>query len=439
MDAVTSFYGRLITSESPIEPLLQARIVDHLVRGKEFSLLGKMAARVDLTPEIDARLRDRKEAHVLAGWVSRPGRTPEELTTRLSGEKRVTTLLPLAKMRGLPEHIYREIGKHDSVKLTEALMTNPSVPSDVKFARLPEIVAILDEKHYWQAESLLRETAGDDPALRKALAMASKQQAVIRSCFADYPAGLPADLIANLVGRIEEILEAGNPCEEILARLATEDLDGTAARKLRLIAQRLDKADKQSRSSWLYARDEYAAVKHLLSAKGRADAAKIRRLAVSVDRDESAALLKELLGNGKALDKVPHRDLVYSAAAANTVLPADVVVPLLDQFSHRDEERLYASWAARGELDALAKVALDSYGTPWFLDMVDDQGALLAAVVERARAADEAVPTWVLTHPAVHASPGTALALLPWQSLREVSDAEEFGVEPASPSANTFG
>ena len=259
--------------------------------------------------------------------------------------------------------------------------------------------------------------------------MVSLSEDVILPGLDDFGFGLPSGVVANLVERIEEIRANSESCATLLTRLAVEDLDGESVRKLRLLAGRLAKEEKSGYSYW---KPSYDGAKHLLSGKGRDDAARIRRLAASTDPSESLTLLRELLGNGKSLDKYPHKDAVFPAIAANAVLPAEVVAPFVDEFSHEDQRRMFALWARRGDFSTLAPIAMESYGQPWFLDVVADQGALLAAVVAHARAADEDVPQWVFSHPAVYGSPETALSLLPWRNIREVTSVDVYGSEPAA-------
>lgn len=430
MDAVTSFYERLITNPSPIEPVLQVRIVEHLVREKEFASLGKFAARVDLSAEAEARIVARDEAQVLAGWAARPGRTHAEIIGRLGNEKRVTTLLPLAKMQGLPSEIYVEIAKRSSVKLTEALMTNPSVPEEIKLARIVEIASLLDSRRHWYVGQAVAEFAGSSDTLRLALAAHSCSPSVLMAVLPEGGVDLPAGMTEALVGRIARITELhaeDSSLGSLFVRLSLQDLAPEQLKTLRPLVNGLVKAAKDSYSYWN--NTGFDTAKHLLSEKGRKHATQIRGLAVSTDADESQKLLRELLGSSKTSVKLPYKEAVFAAVAVNQVLPAQAVKPLLEEFVGSDEQRLFATWCARGEVQALAEVALESWGQPDWVDSLADPRPFLEALVALARDKEESLPSWLLSHPVVYHNPETALALLPWQSLHEVSNVPVYGDE----------
>jgi len=427
MDAVTSFYERLITNPSPIEPVLQVRIIEHLVREKEYALLGKLAVRTDLSEESEARIVARDEALVLAGWASRPGRTHEELTRRLGNEKRVTTLLPLAKMQGLPAHIYGEIAKRSSVKLTEALMANPSVTEEIKLSRIVEIASILDTRNHWYADQLLSEFAGTSTTLRLALAAHSCSPSILLTVLSEDAVELPSGMTDDLLKRIDRIVGDDNDSRlgDLLLRLSVQDLSAEQLKKLRAVVNRVVKASKSSYSYWNGS--SYDAAKHMLSEKGRKQATQIRTLASSTDVEESRKLMLELLGSPKTASKKPYSEAVYSAIAVNKVLPPEAVKPYFDDFRGYDTQRLFATWCARGDFKALAEVALDGWGAPDWLDTIDNPEPLLEEVVALARSKGEVLPHWLVTHPSVYHRPETALKLLPWQSLHAVSNVPQYG------------
>lgn len=426
MDAVTSFYERLITNPSPIEPVLQVRIVEHLVRQKAFGLLGKFAARVDLSEEAEARVVSRDEAPVLAGWASRPGRTHEELTRRLSNEKRVTTLLPLAKMPGLPADIYAEIAQRSSVKLTEALMANPSVPEEIKLSRIVEIVSILDKRKHWYAEQAVSEFAGTSTTLRRALAAHTCNPSILMAVIPGDLVEMPSELTASIFARLDRLAECReSQIGDLLVRLSVQNLTAEQLKTLRKMVNGLVKSSKNTYSYW--STSCYDTAKHLLSEKGRKHASQIRRLACSTDVEESQKLLRELLGAPKNSAKLPYRDAVYPAIAVNQVLPAKLVKEYLDEFSGFDERRLFATWCSRGEIKVLAEVALEAWGEPEWLELLSDPRPVLEEIVSLARTKGEALPNWLMTHPAVYHQPEMALKLLPWQSLHQVSNVPQYG------------
>lgn len=428
MDAVTSFYERLIANPSPIEPVLQVRIIEHLVRERAFALLGKLAARIDLSQEAEARVVSRSEALVLAGWAARPGRTHAELTGRLGNEKRVTTLLPLAKMPDLPVEIYTEIAKRPSVKLTEALMENPSVPEEIKLARIAEIASILDSRKHWYAEPAVTAFAGKSTSLRRALLAHACSPAVLMEVLPEDVVILPSELTAGLLARIEQIAEGSDSrLDDLLVRLALQDLTAEQLKPLRKMVNGLAKKGNDTSSYW--ANPGYDTAKHLLSEKGRKLATMIRKLSSSTDVEESKKLFQELLPSAQSSGKGSYREAVYPAVAVNQVLPAEFVKKYLDEFSGFDERRLLATWCSRGEVKTLAEVALDAWSEPEWLELLADPRPVLEEVVTLACVKGEPIPTWLVRHPAVYDQPETALSLLPWQSLHQVSNESMYGSE----------
>lgn len=425
MNAVTSFYERLITNPSPIEPVLQVRIIEHLIREKAVVLLGKFAARVDLSEEAEARVVSRNEAPVLAGWASRPGRTHDEIIHRLGNEKRVTTLLPLAKMHDLPVEIYFEIAKRPSVKITEALMVNPSVPEEIKLSRITEIASILDGRSGWRADLGVAEVAGKSATLLRALAEHACRPSILLTALADEPVELPSGMIASLFERIDRFPKDDDArLADLLVRLSIQDLTTPQIKKLRTVVNLVVKQSKNS--YWFGGSAACETAKHLLSEKGRKHAAQIRSLATSTDVEESQKLLRELLGTTKSAANASYREAVYPALAVNQVLPAETVKQYLDEFSGFDESRLVATWCARGEVKALAEKAFDAWSQPEWLDTLKDPQPILEAVVALARSKDEPIPNWLMTHPVVYDRPETALTFLPWQSLYQVSNVPQY-------------
>jgi len=83
----------------------------------------------------------------------------------------------------------------------------------------------------------------------------------------------------------------------------------------------------------------------------------------------------------------------------------------------------------------LAGVALEAWGEPEWLGLLSDPRPVLEEIVSLARTKGEALPNWLMTHPAVYHQPEMALKLLPWQSLHQVSNVPQYGsdenVDPA--------
>lgn len=412
-DSLRSFYRRLIDGDAPIHSDLQHRVVEHLLADREFALLGQLARRSDLTPEVDAVLAARGEALVIAGWASRPGRTREELIARLGEEKRATVLLPLAKMTDLPEEVYRQVAESSSVKVSEALLGNTSVPRDVKRSKIADALPVLERKSSWKQREFFASAIGDDQEMLTLVASRASSASVVRYCLENLRVMSP-ELIDSVFERIDSLVaDKGYYSDEgpgLCLALAEQDLKAEHLQKLRDIAKEKTKGSGSRHGSF----DD---VKFFVSEKGRGTLRKIHRLSRSTDLKESMTLLNGLKKDGGS-HYVEQR--LHAAIAANPVLPPDVVTPFAEHMWGDTVSVLALNWAARGELAKVAELACESHWKPDWLDAVPDVGGLLKAVVEYTRLRDESVPTWVLTHESVLASPEASVALLPWNHLYRV-------------------
>jgi hypothetical protein len=237
---------------------------------------------------------------------------------------------------------------------------------------------------------------------------------------------MPSELTASIFARLDRLAEnSENRVGDLLVRLSVQDLTTEQLKTLRKMVNSLAKESTNTYSRW--GASFYDTAKHLLSEKGRKHASQIRRLASSTSAEESQKLLRELLGAPKTSAKLPYREAVYPAIAVNQVLPAKLVKEYLDEFSGIDERRLFATWCSRGEIKTLAEVALDGWGEPEWLELLNDPLPIFEEIVSLARTKEEALPNWLLTHPAVYRQPELALKLLPWQSLHQVSTVPQYG------------
>ena len=432
-------YERLITGALPIEPSMQRRIVEQLVITKKFSLLGRLASRTDLSSKTDAAIAERKEAAVIAGWASRPGLTTRELLDRLSKDTRVTTLLPLTAIQGLPAEVYSTLAAHGSTTLTAALMVNPSVPTAVKLAYIDNIVRVLDGTKYWGLhEAIVACAQGDASIIQEIMSRSSRPDVVVAAlgaCQQQPPTGW----VESCVNRIDALMSVEitqdsayhwRAGESLLDVLAYQDLTAEQLKKLRSLTNTLTKKCREESTSY-YSRT-YENAKKMLSPKGRSIVADIHRLKTSTDLRESVELVNKLLpetrqiirrSNSAAAADEFYRQYAIEALPYNEVLPAAIVKPFVDQLdSTADMPRLMTNWVKRGDLEAVAQCAVADWHLPSWLVTLPDQLAILKAVVKYVLDKEEDVPHWMLSHPLVLASPNTALALLPWKWLSSVSE-----------------
>jgi hypothetical protein len=416
-DSLTQFYRRLIEGQAPIHEDLQPRLLEHLFALREFGLVGTFARRADVSPASDARIAARSEASVIAGWASRPGRSREELSARLGKEKRATVLLPLAKMTDLPADLYRQVAVSSSSKVAEALLENPSVPHDVKLAKIADVVVSLDKKGEWRQREFIEKAFRHDRELLEALLHHTNDPAMAAVCLREI-GDVTSSVIESVIVRLDALLVVEHsyysPGPALCTALAEQELTGSQLQKLRSAVK---KAHEREKSSNRYSSADYSTPKFLLSEKGLELTKKCRELAASEDVAASSALFKDLC---RQMKKHDIEDRVLQAAALNKVLPPDQIVPFMNQMHGNTETLLARNWLRRKDYASLATMAVDSFWCPSWVAECADIGELLAAVVEYVRSKDEALPEWVLTHEYVLATPEASVMFLPWKQLHRI-------------------
>lgn len=417
-NTLTQFYRRLIEGRAPIHADLQLRILEHLLASREFGLVGTFARRADVTPEADARIAARGEALVIAGWASRPGRSREDLESRLGKEKRATVLLPLAKMTELPADLYRQVAATTSVKVAEALLGNPSVPRDVKLAKIADASSSIDKKGDWRQREFIAGALGRDRELLEELLRCSNDAVVVTNCLNALVEVSP-EVIEDVLGRFDDLTVSDSdyfsPVPALCEALSDQNLSATQLQKLRSVVKTRQEQEKLKSN---HRSVDYSSVRFLLSENGRKLTAKCRRLATSTEAAESSALLKELV---RLMRKHNIEDRVMRAAVTNRVLPPEAIEQFMGGLYGDLETRLARNWMQRGEYARLAAMAVDSYWAPSWMNECPDIGAFLSAIVEHVRDKDEALPDWVLTHEYVLGTPQASVLFLPWKQLYRIS------------------
>lgn len=177
-------------AEEALTPEMQERIHQYATKTRDQSLLAKLAHYPWLTKGVDDVLRDAEDLQVLVAWATRPGRSAEELSGRLLGDKRVSVLMPLAELPDMGEEVYRTIARVDSSKLAEALVANTSVPLDVRVDKLRQVVVKSPRgaynDHVGRIKKMCRcsgpDTPGQERRLYEAIAENTKVIPYILAC-----------------------------------------------------------------------------------------------------------------------------------------------------------------------------------------------------------------------------------------------------------------
>lgn len=426
-------YERLVTDTVCMNPIMQKRIVEHLMATKSYSLLGLLASRPDISPETDRILAKCTQAPVVAGWASRPGLTSEELIKRLSKDTRVVSLLPLAMLEGLPEEVYATLASHGSVKLTGTLMLNPSVSLAVRLAHVDNMVRALDVSTKWSLPTtIMQYTQGNEPLLKAIISRSTKPDVIIAALGACQQP--PADWVESCIDRIDDLMALESESHtyiragaSLLEAMACEDLTAVQLKKLQQVASTLVK--ESGKKHQMYYGTDYNDAKKMFSPKGRLIVADIKRLRNSLDVQESLLLVAKLLPSTLTnVKSVSHIDSFYRQSALdalpyNQVLPVGSVEPHIGDLSDSGLTRkLMLNWINRGEIEAVARCAAEEWGAPPWLPSLPDPLVVVEAMVKYTLNKNDDVPHWLLAHPLVVSSPAVALALLPWKCLSSVSD-----------------
>lgn len=118
----------LLTDKLSLEN--QEIIFDYGVRNKDNVVLVSLAQYKDLAPEIDAKIAELPAAKVKAAWVSRQGRSSQEVEAMIKKERRQSVLLALAEFDNLTEESYKFIAKRGNEKVAAVIINNPQVPKE---------------------------------------------------------------------------------------------------------------------------------------------------------------------------------------------------------------------------------------------------------------------------------------------------------------------
>jgi hypothetical protein len=163
MSLPTLYQALLSTQRVPGEPVseqMQQRIFEQSLAHQDWSTLTMLAKHEHLAPSVDARIRELDQLDVLHAWVTRKGRTSEELVGRILKDKRVNVLLPLAAIQGLDATVYQTIAKVKSPKLGEVLAANPSVPDAVRLSKIREFAQRAPRGAWQRHEDQLHKICG---------------------------------------------------------------------------------------------------------------------------------------------------------------------------------------------------------------------------------------------------------------------------------------
>ena len=421
---VEVLYQGLLKDPQPIDPVMQEAIYRYLTHHKNHQALGLLAARPELVEEIDAKLRSRSELAVLVGWVSRPGRSREDLIDRLEKEKRVSVLLPLAEMSGLPADVYSRIASIDSVKLTSALLKNSQVPKRIRLKKARQWAASLSLQSGWRATSLIVEHCQQDPDLLDVVASTVTDIYAMDGCLRAgtisqanatrfLAAAIAAEKKRSKEDRQSYRYYSDRAHENVLVALANMDLP-EADRQLLIETLRLLKK-KHSKNHYGNSQtiDDALAVAESRGSQFEQD---LRDFETCTDPVRAAerfeALLKTTAGK-----KDIQRQRVLAISTHHRFLPAASLLPHFEDLHGENESILIKNWVERGEVSAVAQTLLEAWYEPYWFDTVSNPERFLFEAIRISAAKSDEVPMWMCKHPLIAANADEALKIIPWRQV----------------------
>lgn len=128
------YYWRLATREA-CPPELQRVLYGLAQATGDRPLRAALAANPNLADDIDTALGASEDTADVEAWLTRPGRTIDEILRRVEVTRSARTLAVLGARTDLPEDAYRGISaKAKTQAASWALLVNPACPRDLRLA-----------------------------------------------------------------------------------------------------------------------------------------------------------------------------------------------------------------------------------------------------------------------------------------------------------------
>jgi hypothetical protein len=413
----TSFYRTLLEMSDPILPALQEQIYRYLTAHRDFTLLGLLAQHESLTPEVDAKLRARNELAILIGWCNHPKRTPAELIERLRHEKRANALVRLAVLENLDESVYRSLSGIDSVKVSEALARNKSVPLDLRATEVNKAVERLTtaRPEYRFSYEVGRLLGTDQPLLEE---MCQRYDNMYVRIHALEQVKLSPGAIERIVNDVACYTldgdDAVSTMVDLLKGLGRQRLNPDQRQLLAQAATRLKR-----KVSERHAKQHIADIAEMFTPRYNAFDEQIDKFLAAPSTEQADLLYESLFRSWK---RPEDHEKIIDAASLSMMLSPSHLLKLGWDLTQEQETVMTPVWESRDELDALAELACETHwGEPWWLDKLKDPERILRHIIHYRRNNGADVPGWVYTHPLLNTSVDTALAVLPWSSISTVA------------------
>jgi hypothetical protein len=91
---------------------------------RDWDQLARLCAIKDIDPDVDAKLAKVSSAKVKAAWMSRPGRTTEQMAAAVRGERRISVLEAMAASTAEPDLLLTMLNAGRSLRVAIAALNN---------------------------------------------------------------------------------------------------------------------------------------------------------------------------------------------------------------------------------------------------------------------------------------------------------------------------
>lgn len=122
----------LLDLEEPMPYERQTLLFTMLNGNRDWDNLARMCLLPNLAPELDTKLSKVGSAKVKASWMSRPGRSSEEIAKAVRGERRISVLESLAASTDVETILTTMLYAASGLRIAIAVLNNEQAPDNVK-------------------------------------------------------------------------------------------------------------------------------------------------------------------------------------------------------------------------------------------------------------------------------------------------------------------
>lgn len=389
MSRLFSLFSQMLTDSAPITPEHQHRIYKWATTHNQENLLVTLAKRADLDTEIDTLLGTSRSAAVLAAWVSRAGRSMEEITALIKRETRGTVLEQLATRGELPEEAYRQLGALPTQAVMLNLLCNNNVDAGLKTQVAAKFATVCKRQTY-DLQNKITQIVKSQPQLLETMVDANPTDAVLRSLFGAFDIATEQSKL-KMVHRFGEVLKA---LPDTLGWVSYEAfnvigsaLDNVEVRKA-VTASIPTKHENYSVNSQV--QELHRQVK--LRAEGTFE--KLEAFATGNDPAEILALVRQIVAGR-------HRDFETTLIAqvfANSSASIPALTELISHCRYRTDWAVLVNRADFADLFAELCVNHLHLLQDEIFSLVGDSKQYMLTMLDHIRAQGAQVPNWVMNN-----------------------------------------